>query len=110
MPFIQHLKPALIRKGAKELTYDSVLFTNRNKDELIFSGTDNNSKSHEPVRITLNGSEINLEDQYLHSETPILRTGEKSVKNKYGTLVDCSKICYDIITDFMSGRLTHSNL
>ena len=48
MPFIQHLKPALIRKGGKELTYDSVLFINRNKDELIFSGTDN-SKSQEPV-------------------------------------------------------------
>lgn len=73
MPFIKHLKPALTRKGGKELAYDSVLFTNRNKDELIFSGTDN-SKSQEPVRITLNGSEINLEGQYLNNETPILKT------------------------------------
>lgn len=105
MSFIQHLKPALIRKGGKEF---GVLFTNRNKDELIFSGTDN-SKSQEPVRITLNGSVINLEGQYLHNETPILKTGKKSVKNKDGTLVDCNRVCYKIITDFMSGKLAQSN-
>ena len=109
MPFIQHLKPALMRKGGKELAYDSVLFTNRNKDELIFFGTDN-SKSQEPVRITLNGSEINLEGQYLHNETPILKTGKKSVMNKDGTtFVDCNRVCYKIITDFMSGKLAQSN-
>ena len=75
MPFIQHLKPALIKKGGTELTYDSVLFVNSNKDELIFSGTDN-SKNQEPVRVTLNGSEINLVGLYLNEETPILKTGK----------------------------------
>lgn len=106
MPFIQHLKPALIKKGGTELTYDSVLFVNSNKDELIFSGTDN-SKNQEPVRVTLNGSEINLVGLYLNEETPILKTG-KSVKNMRGTPVNCSIICYDIIKAFRSGKLQQS--
>lgn len=106
MPFIQHLKPALIKKGGTELTYDSVLFVNSNKDELIFSGTDN-SKNQEPVRVTLNGNEISLVGLYLNEETPILKTG-KSVKNMRGTPVNCSTICYDIIKAFRSGKLQQS--
>jgi len=76
-----------------------------NNDLLVFSGTDEdemipdfNGLKHERVNVTLNGENVNM-NRWLDDETPDLMTGKSVVKNRNGTVTDCSKVCHKILKD-----------
>ena len=88
------LKSALIRRGGKLTATGEVEFKNIG-DTLAFEGTGTNRKN-EPVKVKYNGKDFDL-SQWLHEETPVLKTGSKIVKNKSGTPTDCNVVVEKIL-------------
>ena len=97
MPFVPHLKNALLKRGG-DVGPDnrSVIFKSGN-DVIAFRGT-GREMPNEEIRVEVNGKELSLE-RWLDRDTPLLKTGSKIVKNVFGNYSDCINICDRILID-----------